>query len=344
MKRPALPWQAVAGGAAWLLALLYRHPSPQDIGWVTALLLLGAAVVVPLGLELALRSAEGGPADRLLRTAAALQPAGAILLAVSALRSPGTLAALCALPWLAVTGLTALAGLARLWRRRFLPWEELCFDAGLIYLAVGGGWVVLAWGGIRPLGFAVPIVLLTAVHFHYAGFALPILAGLAGRNLGRGLWTQTAALGVIAGVPLVAVGITASQLGWGPALEGLAAVVTAGTGILTAGLYLRLAARPGQPAILRALWLLTALSLAAGMVLAALYGLRTWVSVPWLDLPWMWALHGTANSLGFAIPGLTAWALWPAASLSTSPPPTPAARADRSGSAPRGGGSSPRRR
>ena len=62
------------------------------------------------------------------------------------------------------------------------------FDAGLVYLAVGGGWTVLAWGGLRPLGFAAPIVLLTAVHFHYAGFALPLLTGLAGRNLPRGVW------------------------------------------------------------------------------------------------------------------------------------------------------------
>jgi hypothetical protein len=45
------------------------------------------------------------------------------------------------------------------------------------------------------------------------------------------------------------------------------------------------------------------------MILAALYGLRTWISISWLDLPWMWALHGTLNSLGFAIPGLAAWAL-----------------------------------
>ena len=299
------PW---IGGAVWLLVLAWLRPGPLEIGWATALLLLGPLVVVPLGLKLAMRSSEGGIADRLLRIAAMLQPAGALLLAVSAGRSPGARTALCALPWLAVTGLIALAGLARLWRRRFLPWEELCFDAGLVYLAVGGGWTVLAWGGLRPLGFAVPIVLLTAVHFHYAGFALPLLTGLAGRTLGSGLWTRTAALGVIAGVPLVAAGITASQLGQGPLIEGAAAVVTALAGLLTAALYLRLAVRPGRPWIVRLLWTLTALSLAAGMILAALYGLRTWVSVSWLDMPWMWALHGTVNSLGFAVPGLIAWA------------------------------------
>jgi YndJ-like protein len=309
MKRFPLPKQALAMGLLWLVITAYLHPALREIGWVTAVLLLAAAVVVPLGLEQALRSSEGGIADRLLGIAAKLHWAAVPLLALSVLWSPGPTAALAALPWLAVTGLITLAGLARLWRRRFLPLEELCFDAGLVYLAVGGGWTVLAWGGLRPLGFAVPIVLLTAVHFHYAGFALPLLTGLAGRTLGSGTWTRTAALGVIAGVPLVAVGITASQLGQGPLLEGAAAVVTALGGLLTAGLSLRLAAQPGRAGLIRALWGLSALALAAGMILAALYGLRTWVSIAWLDLPWMWALHGTANSLGFAIPGLAAWEL-----------------------------------
>jgi len=157
------------------------------------------------------------------------------------------------------------------------------------------------------MGFALPIVLLTAVHFHYAGFALPLLTGLAGRTLGDGLLTRAAASGVIAGVPMVAVGITGSQLGLGPLLEGVAAVVTACAELLTAALYLRLAFQRSWSGAVRALWSLTTLALAGGMILAALYGLRTWVSVPWLDLPWMWALHGTANSLGFALAGLIAW-------------------------------------
>jgi hypothetical protein len=45
------------------------------------------------------------------------------------------------------------------------------------------------------------------------------------------------------------------------------------------------------------------------MALAALYGSRFFVSVPWLDIPWMRALHGTTNSLGFALAGLLAWTL-----------------------------------
>jgi hypothetical protein len=318
MKPSPLVKRALVLGILWLLVMACIHPSPREIVWVTAILILGAAVVVPLGLEQALRSSQGIE-GRLLESAAKVHLPAVIFLAASAFWPPGPLAALTALPWLGVTGLIALAGLLRLWRRRFLPLEELCFDAGLVYLAVGGGWTVLAWGGLRPMGFASPIVLLTAVHFHYAGFALPLLTGLAGRNLPRGIWTQAASLGVIAGVPLVAVGITTSQLGGGPAIEAAAAVTTGGAGLLTAGLLLRLAAQPGRPDLLRAQWILSAFSLTGGMVLAALYGLRTWISIPWLDLPWMWALHGTANSIGFAVPGLAAWALLPATKPAAKP-------------------------
>jgi hypothetical protein len=31
------------------------------------------------------------------------------------------------------------------------------------------------------------------------------------------------------------------------------------------------------------------------------------VPLPWLDIPWMRALHGTANALGFTVPALVGW-------------------------------------
>jgi hypothetical protein len=57
------------------------------------------------------------------------------------------------------------------------------------------------------------------------------------------------------------------------------------------------------------------------MTLAGLYGLRTWVSVSWLDIPWMWALHGTANSLGVGVAGLLAWVLASHLSAGNALPP-----------------------
>jgi hypothetical protein len=61
------------------------------------------------------------------------------------------------------------------------------------------------------------------------------------------------------------------------------------------------------PRITRELWSFGALFLACGMVLSILYGSRWLVPLPWLDIPWMRALHGTANALGFTVPALVGW-------------------------------------
>lgn len=106
----------------------------------------------------------------------------------------------------------------------------------------------------------------------------------------------------------MAVGITATQLGLGPWVEALAAWTVAGAGALVAWLHLRLALRPGHPPLARALWAVAALSLVAGMALAALYGSRFHLPiVRALDIAWMQALHGPANALGFATAGLLGW-------------------------------------
>jgi hypothetical protein len=159
---------------------------------------------------------------------------------------------------------------------------------------------------MRPLNFEAAIVLLTAIHFHYAGFLLPLFTGFAARALG-GVAAWLATLAVIIGVPLVAAGITATQLGFGSWLECLAASWTALAGLLTGWLHLRLAAQPIWHGVVRGLWVVTALSLAGSMLLAALYGWRFYLSVAWLDIPWMRALHGTANVFGFALAGTLAW-------------------------------------
>jgi hypothetical protein len=258
--------------------------------------------LVPLGLRVA-RAAS--PVILLLHLPAA------ILLGASFLFDQGWLAGLLAFPWLIVTAWIACEAGHRIWRRGFAPLSGVCIDAGCIFLVVGGGWAVLHRAGIRPLDFDDVIVLLTAVHFHYAGFVLPILTGRAAEALG-GKAATAASFGVLAGVPLMAAGISATQLGWGSALEVVAACLTAAAGSLTALLYLRLALTPHARRLacglaVRGLWAIAGGALLFSMALAALYGLRTVIDVSWLDIPWVRALHGTANAFGFAAAGLLAW-------------------------------------
>lgn len=269
--------------------------------WARAILAIGAIVVVPLGLSLVRQRPSTGHLGAVVLLLAAA------LLAVSQFVPAGKLAASFAAPWLVVTAMVALAGLKRAWIARRGPLSDLTIAAGMIYLAIGGYWAIFDRAGLRPLDFDPAIVLLTAIHFHYAGFALPILTGLAIRTHSPDALSRLTALGVILSVPLTAVGITASQLGYAPLLELIAAWCMSLAGLGVAWLYVRLAMRPATSRWARELWIGGAIFLACGMVLSLAYGTRAYLPLPWLDIPRMRAVHGTANALGFTLPCLAGW-------------------------------------
>ena len=298
---------ALVGAVVWVVALLVLRPSPLEVIWAKFLLLLAPLVLLPLGLRLARSAADDG-LDRPWRAVTLAQPPAALLLGGAFLLPQGFTAAVLALPWLATTGLIALLGLARVRRHASGSMHALYIDAGMVYVAVGGGWAVLDRLGLRPLDFEPVIVLLTAIHFHYAGFVLPLVAGLIIRRAG-GRAARVAGVGVIAGVPLVAVGITTTQLGLPPLLESVAVWLTAAAGMLAGWLQVKLALGPGRPPLIRCLWMVAGVSLIASMALAALYGSRFQAPLAWLDIPWMRAVHGSANALGFGALGLLGWTL-----------------------------------
>jgi hypothetical protein len=207
----------------------------------------------------------------------------------------------------------AAVGLMRGWDSRRGPLAEFAVAAGLTFLAIGGGWALLDRAGIRPLGFEPEIVLLTGIHFHYAGFALPILTALASnsplRRRSGGILERATILGVISSVPLVAVGITVTKLGYPSWMELVAAWCMSLSGLGVAWLYMRLAFGPLTRRVSRELWAAGSLLLACGMVLSLIYGSRSLLPPLWLDIPWMRALHGMANAIGFVIPCLIGWRL-----------------------------------
>ncbi|HUG10392.1 MAG TPA: YndJ family transporter, partial [Opitutaceae bacterium] len=174
--------------------------------------------------------------------------------------------------------------------------------------AVGGAWVAVDRFGLAPLAFSVDIVQLTAVHFHFAGLALPVLAGCVLRETPRGPIATLAGICVLAGVPLVAIGITASQLGAGLLGEAFASAVLALGAMFVAFYQARLSLERRWPQLSRLLWAIAAVSLAFGMTLALLYGIRSLaMPLPWLGIPWMRALHGTANAIGFCLCATIGW-------------------------------------
>lgn len=307
--------RASIGGLFWTAFALVRVIPLRGEGWTHALLLFAALVLVPLGLELFADAEAPDRSKRLLNLAENMQLPAGLFLGVACLASPGPWAALATLPWLAFTLLLAVAGFSRM-KSGGLTRELhlLCADVALMFLAIGGLWTLADRGGVSPLGFAPGIVSLTAVHFHYAGLLLPLFAGLAQREMWMSRMASRAAVGVVLGVPAVAFGITATQLGWSPTIEAGAGCGLALAGMAVAVLHVRLALDARWSLSARILLGIAGASLFFGMMLVALYATRAFSApVPWLDLPQMRVVHGTVNALGFGLCGVLGWRLAPRA-------------------------------
>jgi hypothetical protein len=261
-------------------------------------------VIVPLGLSIV------GPNDqsrsRLYKLLVYVQPVAALLTLKSFLLEKGVLSAAFASAWLVFNMLVALFGLVRLKSRRVHPLEELSIDAGLLYLSVAGLWLVIYRLGVQPFGYGEMIILLTVVHFHFAGFATPIIAGMSGRVLANRNYPQrvftVVVLAIVTAMPLVAAGITFSA--W---------IGFAGALLLTVGVVLLAVLTVGwvRPAITSALWrtllLIGAISSCAAMVLACLYAYSLATKTLIITIPGMALTHGLLNAFGFVTCSLVAW-------------------------------------
>jgi YndJ-like protein len=301
---------ALLGGLAWLLLFGVALPGDTTTATIGRLLLLAALVVTPLGLLLAEPPAGDQRAALPYHAALIIQPFAAALVVIAFLTPAGPLAALLASGWLLLAGLAALTSLLRLLARRNARASELCIDAGLLYLPVGAVWLLFNRTGFSPLGFGDTIVILTAVHFHYAGFAAPILAGLAGRLIAAvrpALWPlfRLVAAGVIAGIALVAAGITLAR--FTSVIEVAAAVLFAVSMLSLAALVLFVVVPATRGRLAQALLVVSAASLVVTMLLAGGYAVGRFVGTPLIDIPRMVQIHGWLNALGFVLCGLLAW-------------------------------------
>ena len=280
------------------------------------ILFLGPLLVVPLGLRL-LKQAQRFPFRTDYRSPAAMGWLISVsMLAASLVLPAGPLAAGLAIPWLIITLLLALFGTRWILKDIRDLNADFSMAAALVLVAVGGGWTLASRAGLRPAGFSDQIVMLTGVHFHYAGFALPLLTGWTVRQLelssdpsgfrktnAAGTWRRLLVAAVVCGVPLVGLGITFS-----PLLE----VVASGLLTLAAcslAVIQSLVARHPAHTERRGLLLISSISLLCGMTLAITYATGEYLEVPLLKISTMIPLHGIANAIGFSLCGLLAWNL-----------------------------------
>jgi len=287
------------------------------LGEIELLFLFAPLVVVPLGMALG-RGLEffspggGGREDSSLRAidwwVARMQPVAAGTAVIALRLPPGHRAGLWACAWLFLGLLIALRGAAgtmsALARRRLPGMWEWALLIARIDLVVGGAWFLLSRLGIRPLQMPEPIGLLTAVHFHFAGFATAMIAAAAGRLAARRSERRRLRwlIPLVAGMPfVVAFGFVTL-----PALKMAAALLF---GISVAGLAvcLRSLAKTMTHRSSRFGLHVASASVFVAMVLAGAYAIADFLGSDRLTMPQMARTHGLLNCMGFCLPGLLGW-------------------------------------
>ena len=291
---------AAGGVVVWLITLLLTTSDSEQAELVHKVVFWAVLVIVPLGLSVVAEESS------LYKLVVFAQPLAALLTISSFFIQKGMLSAGLASAWLILNLLIALLGLLRLTRSGFHRIEELSIDAGLLYLPVAGAWLVIYRLGVQPFNYGEMIILLTVVHFHFAGFATPIIAGMTGRTLAHRNYPRKvfvfSVFALVAAMPLVAAGITFSP--W---------IGLAGALLLTAGLLMLAVLTIGwiRPLFTsrasRALLLIGALSSCAAMVLACLYAYSLATQTLINTIPGMAMTHGLLNAFGFVTCSLLVW-------------------------------------
>lgn len=257
---------------------------------VNVIVMTGMLVVVPVGL-------------RLIDEQAVLRRwwwAGALPGAISLWLPRGQVAAGLAASYGLVTLLLAVRAPLGLIAHRSAAPCELAAATALACPAVAGTALVAERAAHPLFGFRLEILALTVAHFHYAGFAAALIAGLVCQAARGGVAGQAAALSVPGGTLLVLAGFFTGD--W---------VELAGAVVLTAGMWLvgwltwRDIRAPDRTT--RALLTVSAVVLIATMLLALSWALGEATGLPHPPLSWMAATHGVGNAFGFALCGVVAW-------------------------------------
>ena len=305
----------ISGAAVWAgLAVLARVGAAR-IGAIELLFLFAPLVIVPLGLELGRRI---GGSNRLAEIAYRKQPVGAALAVWAMWLPPGRVAGIVAGGWFVVCLLMAGAGVIDLLllasrleagrTARSTParstLSRVALGVARIDLAIGGAWLVASRLGMRPMGIQEPIGLLTAVHFHFAGFATATIAAATLRFAeGQGRWRalRWVVPFVIAMPFLVAAGFVFS-----PALK-MGAGIAFSASVMALAIIVRACSLRMQNTVARRMLQFASAAVFAGMVLSTAYAVTDFRGSDLLPIPQMARTHGVLNAVGFCMMGLLGW-------------------------------------
>jgi hypothetical protein len=308
---------ATAGAAVWAGMAVLARAGIVRMGAIELLFLFAPLVIVPLGMELGRMLGGTGRVEEFARR---LQPLGAGLAVVAMWLAPGRGAGLAAAGWMVVCLLMAGGGFVDLARTL---WTDAGGGARATYaraasgratrivmgiarldLAVGGAWLVASRLGMRPMGIQEPIGLLTAVHFHFAGFATAMIAAATlqfAERRGEQRWLKPVVL-MVAGLPVVvAAGFVIS-----PVVKMGAAILFSAS-VAGLAVAVRACGRQAEDPTARILLQVAAGAIFAGIVLSGAYAVADYLGSDALTIPQMARTHGVLNAVGFCLTGMLGW-------------------------------------
>jgi hypothetical protein len=283
-----------------LMGINWGH-TPSQPSWIVWMLLISVGLLIPLGERLSPSLSDGARwvAERCSFPLL-------LVLGYSLSQPPGLLTAALAGLWLAVRVYISFSVLLSWRTQRDFSVRRLCLDAASFFPAIGAAWLLANRLNWMPFGFDALIVLLTAAHFHHAGFTLPLIAGLCARTRADP-FSKRACLLILAGVPLVAIGITCTHFKLLLWVEPVAVAVLVLGAFMVGTQQIGMAFHSAQANGSRCLFFISGLSLIIAMLLALSFGFRSILPQWALPMPRMWAIHGGLNTFGFGLCGILAW-------------------------------------
>jgi YndJ-like protein len=293
---------AAAGAAVWLFLVVGVLLKLFWLSIFDLLFLLAPWVVVPLSLNLAPAQASRLSQMNKFVLRSLLLPAAGLTTASFFLKDGAPAGALVIL-WFIVAMVLALDGLERLLRTRLQSFSEFCFAFGEGYAVVGALWLLASRMGLQPVGFHEPIVLLTAIHFHYAGLMAAVLAGLTASSTRTPLLLRIALSCAVLGPALLGLAFLV-----GPKLKlaAVVLVVIGEYGIALGTFRIGLASASGVGG---RILILGSACVILGMALAGIWAIGEYPLHAFVNLEQMARYHGVLNSLGFGLCSLVGWTL-----------------------------------
>ncbi|MBC8476043.1 MAG: YndJ family transporter, partial [Gammaproteobacteria bacterium] len=188
-----------------------------------------------------------------------------------------------------------------------VPWERLPVAGGWLLLSIGGLWFTSLIVGNSPSGYDLRFTMLTALHFHFAGFALPVLTGQLIHFSKKNKLVVTNAPIVTCPILLLSIPSVGLGIAYSPTLEVVASISLLTCCILMAFCQIYCAGFIKS----QSGWLLSisATALIVSSIMAIIYSIGEYTGNQSLAIPVMIVSHGVLNSLGFSLLGLIGWTM-----------------------------------